>query len=291
MDKILLTGGSGFIGKNILQIVKDENKWFAPTSSKLDICNEEQVCHYILKNKISKIVHAAVFTHPTERAEEKFYHNVQMTMNIHKASRMVERVIILGSGAEYAKEFDIVDAKEEEIGIHIPTSVYGLSKYLQHTLTSTMDNCYNLRLFGVYGPYENWKSCFISNICCKAIYDLDLTIRQNCRFSYLPVVELVLCIQQMLQAPNPKYHDYNIAPKESITLLEIATMVNEIAGKKLPIQLLKEGYNKEYTANGQRFQKEFSPYFRDYKTGITELYQWYREHKNEIDFSVLKDTK
>ena len=123
------------------------------------------------------------------------------------------------------------------------------------------------------------------------MYDLELTIRQNCRFSYLSVSDLCLVIQRLLHTEKPKFLDYNVVPEKSISLLEIAHMVNEIAGKNLPIRIFKDGYNKEYSANGQRLHKEFSFSFRDYKSGISELYQWYEEHKNQIDLAILKDTR
>lgn len=291
MDKILLTGKTGFIGRNIQEMNNGKDEWFAPNSRELDVSNEAQLGHYILKHKISKIVHTAVFNHHNFAPQEELYRNVQMTMNMHKVASAVDRVIILGSGAEYAKEYDIVKVKEEEIGKHIPTSVYGLSKYLQQMIIGQSANLYNLRLFGVYGPYEDWKKRFISNLCCKAMFDLELTIRQNARFSYLSVADLVTSIDIVLHSPKIQYHDYNVVPIDSISLLEIANMVNDIAEKKLPIRLFEPGFQKEYTGSGERFQTEFSPCFQDYKTGIAQLYQWYLDHKNQIDLAVLKETR
>lgn len=65
-----------------------------------------------------------------------------------------------------------------------------------------IENIYNMRLFGVYGPYEDWSSCFISNICCKTIFNVPLSMRQNCIFSYIYVEDLVDIILLFLRASH-----------------------------------------------------------------------------------------
>ena len=158
-------------------------------------------------------------------------------------------------------------------------------------IVRSSDNMYNLRLFGVFGPYENWEKCFISNICCKAMYDLELTIRQNCIFSYVAVKDVVLGVENLLKKERPNFRDYNLTYEQPITLLEIAQLVQRISGCGTSIQIAKEGMNLEYTGNGSRYRKEFLPEEHSYEREIEQLYYWYVGRKEQINYSVIKNAR
>ena len=51
MRKILLTGGSGFIGKNLKELLRKDFNIFSPTSKQLDLTNSDKVLAYLKKNK------------------------------------------------------------------------------------------------------------------------------------------------------------------------------------------------------------------------------------------------
>ena len=57
---ILLTGGTGFIGKNLYEGLKNEYKVFVPSHKELEILNTNAVRKYIIKNKIKVVIHTAV---------------------------------------------------------------------------------------------------------------------------------------------------------------------------------------------------------------------------------------
>lgn len=56
--KILLTGGSGQLGKELLKL----RKYLAPTHKQMDITDEASVRDYLAKNQPDLIVHAAAYT-------------------------------------------------------------------------------------------------------------------------------------------------------------------------------------------------------------------------------------
>ena len=60
MEKVLLTGGSGMLGKSIIKIFhKQKYKLFFPKRNELDLTNSIKICNYIKKRKITCVVHAA----------------------------------------------------------------------------------------------------------------------------------------------------------------------------------------------------------------------------------------
>ena len=52
MKKVLLIGGSGFIGRNILEYFRDSDKYsiVAPSSKELNILDEDKVTKYLQDN-------------------------------------------------------------------------------------------------------------------------------------------------------------------------------------------------------------------------------------------------
>ena len=60
MSKILVTGSTGMIGKNLLPLLKKNNKnILAPTSKGLNLINQNSVRNYLKKNNIKTVIHLA----------------------------------------------------------------------------------------------------------------------------------------------------------------------------------------------------------------------------------------
>ena len=57
--KIFLTGGSGFVGKNILEQLSNKYFFLSPTHTQLDLSNEDEVTSYIQTNRPDILIHAA----------------------------------------------------------------------------------------------------------------------------------------------------------------------------------------------------------------------------------------
>ena len=53
---ILLTGGSGFVGRSIISHLGDKYNIVAPTSSELNLTNSDEVDYYINKDNFHFIV-------------------------------------------------------------------------------------------------------------------------------------------------------------------------------------------------------------------------------------------
>lgn len=292
MKRVLITGGSGFIGRNLCEQLSEEYELFAPSHSELDILNFRALAAYAEKNRIETVIHAAVHVPSVNGTEHEFFNDMKMFANIEKLSHLTEKVIYFGSGAEYDKQRSIRMITEDRIGECIPNTEYGLAKYTMNTIARESDNIYNLRLFGVFGKYELWQIKFLSNLCCKAVYNLPLSIRSNCYFDFLYIDELIQLTKWFVNG-KPKYHDYNAVSGKEYLLSELAEKVKMVSKKELPIMLLSKERNLDYSADNSRLRREIGEAWKPevIDRSLEKLYEYYLREKDLIDFDILSKSR
>ena len=290
--KILITGGSGFVGRNVKEYLEEKNahgahyEIFAPSSRELDCVDETAVTEYLKKNRFDVILNFAVYADTPENdrdASRILEYNLRIFHNFAKNKDHYGRMFYTGSGAEFDKRNDIHLAREEEVGKTIPVSQYGLMKYTVNEIIEHTDNIYNIRIWGLYGKYEYYPTKFISNICCKTIKGLPLSIRQNVYFDYLWIEDFLKMIDAFLEA-DLKYHSYNMCTGEPIDLVSLAHIVQEVSGKDTGLYVCREGLAKEYTASNERLLEQLGGFsYTPVKEAVGKLYDWYAQHEDIID--------
>lgn len=291
MKNVLITGASGFIGRNLAEGLCKTHNVFAPRHSELELLDGDAVARYVRDNRIDVIVHAAIHVPQVNGAEHECSNDLRMFLNLERVSDRVEKLLYFGSGAEYDKRSDIRRVTEEDLGARVPVSEYGLAKYAMTKLARASANVYNLRLFGVFGKYELWQSKFLSNLCCKAAFGFPLTVRKQCRFNFLYIDDLVRITERFL-SHAPAFHDYNVCHDRDYDLTELAELVVRVSGKPLEIRLLSEGRNPEYTASCRRLCAELPELtFTPMERSLAALYRYYEANKARIDPEVLKNTR
>ena len=129
MKKVLLTGGSGFIGKNIIEYFSNSEKYeiIAPTSRELNIIDEEAVTEYLSKQYFDIVLNFAVYGDGIDKSKDgtkMLEYNLRMFLNFEKNSHLYGKMYYAGSGAEYDKRYDICSVTEEEEGCRIPVDLF-----------------------------------------------------------------------------------------------------------------------------------------------------------------------
>lgn len=287
--KILLTGGSGFVGRNVNEYLKERGyDIYAPTSKELDCMDERAVREHLASKEYDIILHFAVYGGGINKSIDEakiLEYNLRIFHNFARCSALYGKMIYTGSGAEYDKRYPIQMVAETDLSNHtIPVDQYGLMKYTANQMIECSKNIYNLRLFGIFGKYENWKVRYISNLCCKSLKGIPLSLRKNCYFDYLWVDDFCNMLEKFMELSHPMYHTYNAVRGERIDLYRLAQMVNEISENPQKIITCQEGFSNEYTANNDRILQEIPDMnFTDMKEAVRELYLWYQRHLDLID--------
>lgn len=275
MKKILLTGGTGFIGRNILPILREKYEVFAPKRSELNVNDQKSIDTWLDKNNVDILVHCAIVNPAKTEDQNRSVLNDTLKSFLCFHRHVFEKIVYIGSGAEYDKSSDIIDASEEEIGKNIPTDEYGLAKYALNEIARSSENIVNLRIFGCYGPSEPERR-FIRHAIDCCLKNEPVSIRQDCRFSYVYVKDLGRVVLRVLQK-DTTFRDYNICDDTSYKLSQLAEIVKEQMQNSLATTVQASGFNKAYTGKNSRFKKEFPDFeFTPIEEGIAEQIIWQR---------------
>lgn len=288
--KILLTGASGFIGRNLKEHFEGKYDIYCPSSRELNLCNQEAVEEELTKNRYDVVIHSAN-TNTTKNQDitlnDSLDRNLRMFYNLERCKKFFGKMYYFGSGAEYDMRHYIPEMKEEYFGTFIPQDPYGFSKYIMSKSCREDENIYDLRLFGVYGKYEEWHRRFISNAICRVLKGMPITISQNVFFDYLWIEDLANIMEWFIEN-TPQHRHYNICTGSRVDLYTLACKVRQIMNVDCDIIVGKEGYKLEYTGNNQRMMDELGNYsFADLDITIQRLIDHYKTNEKMIDKEKL----
>jgi len=288
--RVLLTGGRGFIGRHVLEQLSGSYDIAAPTSHELDLTRAEPLESYLRKNDFDIVVHAATWNatvNSTKDLSLVLEKNLAMFFNLARMHERYGKMIYYGSGAEYDREHYVPRMKEEYFDSYVPVDQYGFSKYIMAKHTENAANIVDLRVFGCFGPYEDWELRFISNALCKALYGLPITMKQNVYFDYLWVDDLVRITDWFMTHDNRHKH-YNACTGHSVDLLSLAELIQKALGKTVPVKLAQHGLKPEYSGDNSRLLAELPDLqFTGLEEAIGRLARYYQDNLGRIDRKLL----
>lgn len=282
---ILLTGGTGFIGKNLLNGLRSEYNIFVPTHEQLEIQDFDAVRKYIIKNKIKVVIHTAV-----KSGDQVLENILRMFISIYNNLDLLDQFINFGSGAEYAKTRDLIKIKETELGCFIPQDNYGLGKLICSQLSSENKKITTLLPFGIFGPGEDYRFKFIANSIVKNLLGLPIKIKQDVIFDYLYIKDLIPIIKFFLKNKHVG-GDFNISTTKSISLTKIVNLINKNSMKPSKVTVENKGLNFQYTGSNNKLINTI-PHLKitTYEESIRDLYDYYFNRVESLDKnSILQD--
>lgn len=179
---ILVTGASGFIGSNVIELLSNNTdfNFFKGTRNNIDLYSVDSIEKYLDENKIDTVIHCAIEggSRLKQDTSDIFYRNILIYENLIKFNHRYKVFINFGSGAEFDRKYDISNVNEYDMFGVVPTDFYGLSKNIISKLSVHYCASVNLRIFGCF--YHNELSTrFIKNNINKYINHKSMIIHQD----------------------------------------------------------------------------------------------------------------
>ncbi|MFK5893976.1 MAG: NAD(P)-dependent oxidoreductase [Pseudomonadota bacterium] len=283
--KILILGSNGFIGHNLVDYFSskhnvEKHKVLSPKRQDLNLLDTAQVSAYMREHQPDVVIMSAVNINSLDE-------NLIMYFNVERCSDYFGKMITIGSGAEYDMKNYKPQMSENYFGENIPSDTYGLSKFVvSNNIEHSNKNIINLRVFGIFGKYEDYSRRFISNNICNALLGNQVSLNKNMKFDFLYVNDFVRVVELFIENPS-KHKNYNICTNKPIELLKIATIINALHGKNEKIIIKNSGINPEYSGDNSLFLSEFGDFkFTPFEESIAALYQWYKQQiKMDLNIS------
>ena len=287
MPKILILGGTGFIGKNLKLFFETKNNYtvLSPTRHELNLLDSTDCSLYLKKNLPDFVIHAAVDINSTENSLRMFF-------NIYNEKNYYGYLIQLGSGAEYDKRCYHPQMIESQFGKSIPIDTYGLAKYLiaRELESSKSPNVINLRLFGIFGPYENFMRRFISNNICKVMANQQISINRDMLFDFIDVYDLAIFLERLIFKLPMNSISYNFCTGKPVYLSNLAKIIKNEMHFNDEIKIKESGLNPEYSGSPKKIFDELGHFeFTPIKQSIKFLINFYKTHLTEVNLEELRN--
>jgi UDP-glucose 4-epimerase len=291
--RVLVTGGSGFIGGHVGRRLAAGHEVFAPTHAELDLTDADAVRRWLQVHKVDAVVHVAVKPGHRMASDRTALceTNLRQFFSLIRCRAAFGRFVVLGSGAVYGVHRSLSGVNEDELGTVVPTDPHGFSKYVEAFELARDDNAVELRPFGVYGPGEDYAIRFISNACCKALIGLPITLRRDRRFSYVWVEDLAAVVEYALgdgRGEGLPAGAYNVTPVAPVRLLDVAETVVAVSGNQVPVVVADEGSGLDYYGDGRKLIAALPGWkATSMSEGVATLYRWYADHRDVVDEAAL----
>lgn len=276
MNKILITGTNGFIGKSLTELL-DKTKyeiipvnrgvgrgeWGKNEIHGFDLLDSDEVDEmFKIHKNIDYIIHCATVGGRRNQIDTPyvFSANVSMFENLNKHKNKYKHLFVFGSGAELVEG-------------DFPLKYYGLSKkYITEKIKQENLNCIVLRLWGCFGKYET-EDRFIKSNMNNKFHHQPMIIHKNKLMDFFYVNDLIPILDDLMINHNLS-KEVNVCYKSKYTLWEVANMLNNITtSNKVRIKFESEDTDEAYTGKYQDYMNKFN--FIGLEEGIKQIYEKY----------------
>jgi UDP-glucose 4-epimerase len=304
--KILVTGGAGFIGSNIVKLLCDLNhevvvfdnlsegyKEAVDTRASLIVADlkDKKDIKKALKG-VEVVIHMAALIEVGESVKHPelfFQNNVVNGMNLLEEIRLanIKKLIFSSTAAVYADNVEIPIKEEAE---KLPSNPYGATKLMLEKMIFTYYKCYGinstvLRYFNVYGPWQrkHQETLVVPNFMEAVIKNKKVPLywQGKCIRDFIYVEDIARAHIAPLKQNG--FHIYNVGTSDGTSIINLLEMVAKVAGKKYEIEDLgkREGDQLKTIARVSKIKDELGWKAQvSLEEGLKKTYKFYYKNNS-----------
>ena len=308
--KIIVTGGSGFLGSFVVEKLKQRGAAdvFVPRSSQYDLRSQDGIAGMLKDFNANMIIHLAALAGGIganrARPAEFFYNNLMMGVPLlHQAwEQKVEKFIAVGSVCSYPK-FTPVPFKEENLWDGYPEETnapYGLAKKMLLVQSQSYRQQYGynsiyLMPVNLYGPRDNFDletSHVIPALIRKAIEagergDAEMFVwgdgSPTREFLYVEdAADGIITAAEKYNGSEP----VNLGSGFEISIKDLVEMTAKMTGftGKLVWQTDKPNGQPRRGLDVSRAKEYFDWSAQTpFEEGMRRTIEWYKENRSEVE--------
>ncbi len=294
---VLVTGGSGFLGRNLK---KSQPNWTYLSSKECDLTDQKQTFEYFQDTKPQVVLHLAArvggIKDNMENQAAFYYQNTMINTNVLEGSRIAgtERVLSSLSTCAFPDRLWRYPFEEDDLFSGPPTDTnfsYGITKRALHVQSLAYREQYGLNYStfspsNIYGPRDHFgqeASHFVAALVYKIANASDgdtvefwgngLSLRQQ-----LYVEDLCGIIPVLLEKHNSAA-PLIVAPEENLTIMEMVRILVRESEKKIRISFNGEtsGQFRKDGSNQKLIDLLGGYDFTTFREGAMKTYKWYLE--------------
>jgi UDP-glucose 4-epimerase len=256
MSKIIVLGGSGFIGGHLISKLLENNENLIALKHKNPItlnCNtfngnildSELLDDVIEENDLVINLVGQIHENSTNFIDANVFGNLNILESCRKKK---SNLILISSTHVYGNYEKLSPVEDDKL---IPKSQYGIIKLVNEKICKHYSSTYNLnvtilRLSNVYGPSK------ISGIIAQLFNSIGdkknsvtLDNNGNQRRDFLYIDDAVSGIIESIKKIQPGFNIFNISTGIRTSMMELAEKIEKIVDDKIPIQLSSQTPNEE----------------------------------------------
>ena len=235
--KILITGGNGFIARNLIKALKQKHEVFSPSSQELDLTNSYDVEKYLRNKYFDWVIHCAIIggKRTSKDGADVVYNNLKMFFNLMNNKDRFGKLINFASGAEFDR-MTAINSQTNHLSSSYPTDPYGMSKNIISRILQDCLHCYNFRVYGVFGIDED-DTRFIKSNIKRYKNKEDLQIHQEKAFDFFYIDDLVSVVKYYLDHPTyPLDDDMDLVYQQKHKLTDIGNIINQLGTHRVIVE-------------------------------------------------------
>jgi dTDP-glucose 4,6-dehydratase len=317
MKTVLVTGGAGFIGSNVVRYLYEKYPEYRllvvdaltyaghveslPTDGPEvgrcefwygDVRNAELIDTLVAQSDV--VVHMAAESHVTRSIYDNrlfFETDVLGTQTVANAVTKfrdrVERFIHVSSSEVYGSA--LTERMDEEHPL-LPRSPYASAKCGADRLVHSYWCTYEIpsvivRPFNNYGPYQHLEKV-VPRFITSCILGEPLTVHGDgsAARDFIFVLDHAQALDLLIHAPREQVRGevFNLGTGRHVTILELATLVRERMKAEVPIEFVgdRPGQVFRHTCNADKIERALGWRPRvGLEEGLDMTIRWYREHE------------